>query len=203
MNKMPPSLFNCSLQTQFNEISIVWNDTNNGNIVRRIFLSSENASSSILASRAFPVIRDGSTESVRELAEGIKRLLCGGVPDFNIQIFDFGVCTSFQRKVLLEERNILRGEVLSYNQLAMRLGMPRCARAVGNALAANPFPLVIPCHRTIRADGRVGNFQGGSAMKRALLEMEGITLSASGKVLKEIRTIMHLSEAHWKREKDD
>ena len=55
------------------------------------------------------------------------------------------------------------------------------ARAVGHALAANPFPLIIPCHRTIRSDRYPGGYQGGPAMKRALLEMEGIPFDDTGR----------------------
>jgi methylated-DNA-[protein]-cysteine S-methyltransferase len=54
---------------------------------------------------------------------------------------------------------------------------------VGNALATNPFPIVIPCHRAIRSDGTLGGYQGGLAMKRALLEQEGVDLDERGKVL--------------------
>jgi methylated-DNA-[protein]-cysteine S-methyltransferase len=183
MNKMPPSLFICSLRTQFKEVSIVWNGTNSKTIVRRIFLSSENVSASVLASAVFPGVSPSSNHDMKRLTDEIKIMMLGHSPDFDIDILDFGVCSSFQRKVLMEERNIPRGEVLSYGQLALRLAMPSGARAAGNALAANPFPLVIPCHRTIKANGRVGKFQGGSAMKRALLEMEGIIFSPSGKVL--------------------
>jgi len=54
------------------------------------------------------------------------------------------------------------------------LGKPNAARAVGAALAANPFPLIIPCHRVIRADGSLGGYQGGLKMKQALLRIEGV-----------------------------
>ena len=52
---------------------------------------------------------------------------------------------------------------------------------MGNALATNPFPLIVPCHRAIRSDGHLGGYQGGLEMKRALLEREGIPLDASGR----------------------
>jgi methylated-DNA-[protein]-cysteine S-methyltransferase len=65
--------------------------------------------------------------------------------------------------------------------LAERIEAPGAARAVGHALALNPFPLIIPCHRAVRSDGGLGGFQGGLAMKRKLLELEGIAFSPSGK----------------------
>jgi len=61
--------------------------------------------------------------------------------------------------------------------------MPAAARAVGNALAGNPFPIFVPCHRAIRSDRTLGGYQGGAAMKRALLEMEGLAVSNKGKVI--------------------
>jgi methylated-DNA-[protein]-cysteine S-methyltransferase len=63
------------------------------------------------------------------------------------------------------------------------LDHPRAARAVGTALARNPFPVIIPCHRAIRGDGTLGGFGGGLKMKRALLEMEGVRFDRYGKVM--------------------
>jgi len=71
----------------------------------------------------------------------------------------------------------------NYNLIAQHLGKTNGARAVGNALAANPFPLIVPCHRAIRSDGNLGGFQGGLNMKAALLEKEGILLDGRGRVV--------------------
>jgi len=91
----------------------------------------------------------------------------------------------FQRRVLLETCEIPRGEVRSYAWLALRLGHPGAARAVGSALARNPLPLVVPCHRVVRGDGTIGEYGcGGPAAKRALLAAEGVELeSGRGKTL--------------------
>ncbi len=62
----------------------------------------------------------------------------------------------------------------TYARLASACEIPRGARVVARALAQNPFPLIIPCHRTVRSDGNLGGYQGGLAMKKALLEYEGI-----------------------------
>ena len=69
----------------------------------------------------------------------------------------------------------------AFTQLNAQLGKPGAARAVGNALAANPFPLAIPCHRVVRAGGRLGGFGGGPALKRALLAQEGVTFDSAGR----------------------
>jgi methylated-DNA-[protein]-cysteine S-methyltransferase len=73
--------------------------------------------------------------------------------------------------------------VSTYRRIAGHLGVPGGARAVGNALATNPFPIVIPCHRAIRSDGTLGGYQGGLVMKRALLEQEGVDIDERGRVL--------------------
>jgi methylated-DNA-[protein]-cysteine S-methyltransferase len=91
-------------------------------------------------------------------------------------------CRPFQRNVLIHEYKIPRGRVRSYGGLARIVGAPRAARAVGRALAINPVPIVVPCHRAIRGDGSLGGFGGGLPMKRALLEMEGVGFDQTGRV---------------------
>ena len=80
----------------------------------------------------------------------------------------------FARAVLEQVSRIPRGQVRSYADIARALGRPRAARAVGNAVAANPIALLIPCHRVVRADGRLGEYSaGGPAVKERLLRLEG------------------------------
>lgn len=101
---------------------------------------------------------------------------------FSLGIMRLDLCTGFQRKVLLADHAIPRGRVSTYQLIAKRLRLQSGARAVGSALAANPFPPVIPCHRVVRSDGSLGGYQGGLQMKRALLEMEGIPFRDTGQV---------------------
>ncbi len=84
---------------------------------------------------------------------------------------DLSGLTHFQGVVLTACRQIKLGWTITYAQLANRIGRPGAARAVGNALARNPLPLVIPCHRVLRADGNLGGFSapGGIRMKKKLL----------------------------------
>jgi methylated-DNA-[protein]-cysteine S-methyltransferase len=81
---------------------------------------------------------------------------------------------SVTQKVLAACGKIPTGKTISYSQLADMIGKPHAGRAVGNALARNPIPLVIPCHRIIRCDGKIGNFSapGGSETKKKLLALE-------------------------------
>ena len=84
--------------------------------------------------------------------------------------------TSFQRSVLLATAQIPEGSTCTYAELAAQIGSPHAARAVGNALAQNPLPFLIPCHRVLRSDGKLGGYRFGIALKRALLLSEGVRL---------------------------
>ena len=82
--------------------------------------------------------------------------------------------SSFACKVLKVCKEVPIGKTVTYWQLAKKAGFPKAARAVGNVLAKNPLPLLIPCHRVIRADGKIGNFSapGGAKTKKKMLEHE-------------------------------
>ena len=81
----------------------------------------------------------------------------------------------FEREVLRKTLEIPRGEVRPYAWVAAEIGRPLAVRAVGNALARNPVPFVVPCHRVVRSDGRIGKYgAGGPEAKRAVLEAEGL-----------------------------
>ncbi len=79
----------------------------------------------------------------------------------------------FRQRVLTVLQTIPFGEVRSYQWVAAQSGNPRAARAVGGACAANPLPLLIPCHRVIAGDGSLGGFRGGIPLKKRLLALEG------------------------------
>ncbi len=80
---------------------------------------------------------------------------------------------TFRSRVLKACQEIAPGDVLSYQSLAEKAGNRKANRAVGNAMATNPLPLFIPCHRVLRSDGSLGNYGGGVDMKEWLLEREG------------------------------
>lgn len=82
--------------------------------------------------------------------------------------------SDFERDVLAKASEIPRGEVRPYGWIAREIGRPAAVRAVGSALGRNPVPLVIPCHRVVRTDGRIGDYAFGSPVKRALLTDEGV-----------------------------
>jgi len=80
--------------------------------------------------------------------------------------------TPFQHRVWLELAAIPYGETVSYGEIARRVGRPGAARAVGQAVGANPLPLILPCHRVVRSNGGIGGFFYGGELKRFLLELE-------------------------------
>ena len=91
---------------------------------------------------------------------------------------DLRTLTEFERAVLRKTMEIPRGEVRPYAWVAREIGRPRAVRAVGSALAHNPIPFVIPCHRVVRADGRIGEYgAGGPQAKREVLAVEGVDAS--------------------------
>ena len=123
--------------------------------------------------------------AIGELGAQLQRFLEGEAIVFDLGLVALEVCGDFQRRVLLAEYGVPRGWVSTYGRIALHLGLAGGARAVGQGLAGNPFPIVIPCHRAVRADGALGGYQGGPAMKRALLEMEGVRFTERGAVCME------------------
>lgn len=88
---------------------------------------------------------------------------------------DLSALNEFQRRVLAKTMEIPHGEVRPYSWVADEIGHPRAQRAVGTALAHNPIPFIIPCHRVVRSDGHIGQYgAGGPQAKRAVLAWEGL-----------------------------
>lgn len=114
------------------------------------------------------IVEDGRPN--KPVAKEIRQYLEGRRKRFTIRPCLFG--TEFQRRVWRAAARIPHGKTVSYSELAARVGAPGAARAVGSALGANPVPIIIPCHRVIRADGTLGGFGAGLRLKKALLDLE-------------------------------
>ncbi len=167
----------------FGAVALLWTGTPTQPLVRRILLPQGGLAAMTLARQVDPAASAVSCAIIDGLLRRIEALLGGKDVRFSLALLDLGSCPPFQQAVLRATAGIPRGRVRTYEWLAVHLGKPGASRAVGNALANNPFPLVIPCHRVIRSGGQLGGFGGGSALKRALLAMEGVEVAPSGHVL--------------------
>jgi len=106
------------------------------------------------------------------------RNICSYFKGKNVRLnllVDMKTMTEFEKKVYKQAMKIPFGKVKSYKWIAEKAGVPNGARAVGNALSKNPVPLIIPCHRVIKSDGKLGGFSapGGILIKRKMLSIEG------------------------------
>ncbi|MFN2556092.1 MAG: methylated-DNA--[protein]-cysteine S-methyltransferase [Nitriliruptorales bacterium] len=108
---------------------------------------------------------DEASREIDEYFRGLRR-------DFALAI-DWRTTVGFTRRVLEAATRIPYGEVTSYSKLAAAAGNPRAARATGRALACNPVPIVVPCHRVVPAAGGIGGYAGGPELKVRLLKLEG------------------------------
>jgi len=136
--------------------------------------SPQTAANSMRYYRQLPSHRVGSLKSWQERLQAFVRQPADDFRDVTLDLSGF---TRFQRAIVEHCRQIRIGETISYAELARRAGSPKAARAVGQVMATNRFPLVVPCHRVVGANG-IGGFSArdGVNMKRRLLELEGVEL---------------------------
>src|ERR1700736_2741371 len=115
------------------------------------------------------------------VVERIVALLGGEADDLAAVALDMNQVPEFHRRGYEVARTIPPGQTLSYGDIAARIGSPGAARAVGQALGRNPFPIVVPCHRVLAAGGKIGGFsaQGGVATKRRMLAIEGAQMNGA------------------------
>jgi len=124
----------------------------------------------------FPKAREGEPPpAARRARDAIVALLAGEPRDLSAIALDMEGVPAFHRRVYEAARDIPRGATLSYGDVARRVGASGAARAVGQALARNPFAVIVPCHRVLSAGGRIGGFSAneGVETKRRLLAIEG------------------------------
>ena len=124
-----------------------------------------------------PRLADGAEapDAVRAAIDAISALLDGAAVDLAFVALDERGIEPFRREVYAATRSIPPGATATYGEIARAIGRPDAARDVGAALASNPFPIVVPCHRVVGADGKLTGFSGpgGLATKRRMLELEG------------------------------
>jgi len=168
--------------TLYGPVVIIWRVSESSTKIVRVLLSNPASSATKMVQALYPDVEETSCEDIDSASSAICRLFEGKSVDFDLYVADLGVCAEFQQQVLHAEHAIPRGRVSTYKLIAAHLGTPGGARAVGNALANNPFPIIVPCHRAIRSDRSLGGYQGGLDMKRSLLSKEGIVFDRYGRV---------------------
>lgn len=152
--------------TPIGPLAVVWSEFRGQPMVDRIHFAN-----SIRKTANLP---RGSCREIDALCKQLRAFTEGAAVRFSLDIVRLDRRPPFHQRVLRRAFRIPRGRVMTYGSLAAAAGCPGGARAVGRALATNPFPLIIPCHRVIRSDGALGGFGGGLDIKRRLLAMEGV-----------------------------
>lgn len=145
-----------------------------GDVLKHVTIGHRSQSSAIRAVQKLAVGGVRLSRWNQSLADRLQAYASGERDDFRDVQVDLATLTPFRRRVLEVCRRIPYGRTARYGEIAARCGSLRAARAVGAAMAANPLPIVIPCHRVVSSDGRLGGYsaRGGVAMKRRLLELE-------------------------------
>jgi methylated-DNA-[protein]-cysteine S-methyltransferase len=172
----------CQRQAPLGEFIIFWALHQGRPKIVRVLLAGPASSPEKAFKSALLAAEAATCPEITAIADDMEAFLGGAAISFSLDIIRLDLCSPFQQQVLRAEHGIPRGRVSTYQLLAAFIGKPSAARAVGTALATNPFPIIVPCHRAIRSDRTLGGFQGGLPMKRALLEKEGIAFDTSGRV---------------------
>ena len=137
----------------------------------RFFLPLPKEDALNLIKKEFPNAK--RTAVAKKLVRDVSNYFKGEKVLFKFPLHMHGL-TSFEKSVLQAVAEIPYGKLLTYKDIAKRIGRSKAARAVGRAVGKNPFPLIIPCHRVIRSDGKIGGFSaaGGIALKKKMLKLE-------------------------------
>ena len=166
--------------TPIGEIVILWSiDTHF--LIEEIILSDSKNNASTKAKEKYSnsLINKKSPKKLKRIINEIEKYFNEKDAHFSLNYLNMEKLTPFQKKVLIEEFNTKRGTINTYASLAESIGNPNAYRAVGSALSKNPFPIIIPCHRTVKSDMTLGGFAGfagGLISKQILLELEGIEI---------------------------
>lgn len=168
-------------ETAFGHMGIVYRTNGASAKAVHILLPRSQRETQSIIKVLFPQALKSAGDGVSELRKRIRNFFLGDPNPIPLSLVDTSVCKPFQLSVLREEHAVSRGKASSYGRIANHLGS-RAVRAVGSALARNPFPIVVPCHRAVRSDRTLGGYQGGLEMKRRILSMEGVEFDSRGRV---------------------
>ncbi len=171
------------IQAHKDEIGLAWQFVGNKPQVDYIYLPDSADQLKYKIVKDFREIKITARKIPNDIAEQIVKIYQGEKVEFDLSFLNISRLNMFAAKVLKQTCKIPRGGVDTYSGLALKIGSPGAARAVGTALANNPFPLVIPCHRVVRSDGSLGGFGGGIRMKKELLQKEGVVFDEKGHIV--------------------
>jgi methylated-DNA-[protein]-cysteine S-methyltransferase len=166
----------CLFETEIGRCGVAWSAS--GIVALQLPERSDAATRVRLLERARGAVEMPPPSDISAAVDAIASLLQGEAVDLSAVALDMDGIPLFSQRVYDVARTIPPGATLSYGDIAGRLGNPGAARAVGQALGRNPFPIIVPCHRVLAARGRVGGFSanGGTATKLRLLSIEGVVL---------------------------
>ncbi len=136
-----------------------------------LYTSEHSKYNEILADKTCKQVEINKSSVFMQATEQLQQYFKGELKNFTLPIKFSG--TEFQEKVWSELSSIPCGKVVSYQLLAAKIGLPQASRAVGMANSKNPLSIIVPCHRVIRADGKLSGYAGGTPAKKLLLELEG------------------------------
>jgi len=167
-------------ETPIGACGIAWNET--GIAGFQLPSATADVTRARLQRRWAGAVESPPTPGVRRTIDRVLALLAGEPDDLQDVAVDLADAPDFNRRVYEVARSIPPGQTLTYGEIAKRLGVPHESREVGQALGRNPIAIIVPCHRVLGADGRMGGFSasGGVATKRRILEIEGASALSAG-----------------------
>jgi methylated-DNA-[protein]-cysteine S-methyltransferase len=167
-----------TFETKNGFVGLAWNQQ--GVCGLRLPARSEDAAEAAILRRLPAARRALPSPAMAQLVADIRRYFEGERIDFSQVPVDLGSLDPFFSRVYAEVRKLGWGETTTYGTVAKTLGAePQAARTVGQAMASNPVPLIVPCHRVLAAGGKLGGFSapGGSDSKARMLEIEGVAMA--------------------------
>lgn len=166
----PNSIFYYIMKTKLGKLGIVWRNEDHKTRINEIILLPLSINS---IKKNYPGARKKKNIIIKKILKDINSHINGKKVRFSLKNLDLKRLGNFQKRVLMRTNKIPLGKTKSYGKIARELGMLKGgARAVGQALAKNPFPIIIPCHRVIKSDGTLGGFGGNTGLKQRLLNIE-------------------------------
>jgi methylated-DNA-[protein]-cysteine S-methyltransferase len=166
------------------KVGLVWRLFDDAPQLVRVILPEDRLSTLTKLRQSYPEARSGSHPLIVSIGGQLEAYDQGRDSNFSVPKAGPQLWSEFYRQVWTATGHIPRGKVSTYGQVASKISHPGAARAVGTALRANPFPLLIPCHRVILASGELGNYSaGGPTTKRQLLAREGVFFDSRGLVI--------------------